>query len=281
MKKRTFLAKLLTLIVFVLLSALSQIASSQNQFIIGAEWLNKQSQVLSSTECDTAKSLGLNWGVISYKNSDTSGSYSQIMQSLQAAGSKGIKLAIDRGMLALYSLGQRWEYHPEFSGQYSQASLTGSSASENGATKFPDALLESANCRRVIAGSDQPGYVAKDLATGADQTDSVTYYLKIRMRLNDDMPRDTTPVVIVRALRNSDGHHKDTTIYAYQFSGYTYETIPAISFYKAPSGEFVASTQEAYNLSLQPLVTDDSIPYTLSRPDKHNDQTPVREPMLT
>ena len=97
---------------FLLVALFTQaFAQTQTEFIIGAEWLNKPSNLnyeLTQTDWNNINCLGLNWGMCAYTD------YTKAVNVLNAASSNNIKLMLERYQFRNPIAGQRWQYHPEY-----------------------------------------------------------------------------------------------------------------------------------------------------------------------
>ncbi|MBU2446820.1 MAG: right-handed parallel beta-helix repeat-containing protein, partial [Bacteroidetes bacterium] len=231
---------------FFLLSAM---AFGQTDFLIGAEWLNNPARpggvphVPSAQDYLNITDLGLNWGMAAYRIGDD---ISYANATLTGAESNNIKLMLDRYQFYNAATGQRWQYHPEYDHHYPIAGRTGEPFLDNVARayKFPDNESGTVNTWQTIAGTNSAGYIATGLIPNTEQEDNNTYYIKLRIRLTTGTPFNHTPVCSVIVFRLSDGYEQSATIYADQFSNYSYTEITAFSFYKTSSGPFLATNEE-------------------------------------
>lgn len=172
---RTFNLFLAVLLLF------SSFALGQMEFIIGAEWLNKPSDLnyeLTIADWNNIRDLGLNWGMCVYTN------YTKATNALNAASSNNVKIMLERLQFNYPAQGQRWQYHPEYTQHYPMTGRTGIVVND-GATLFPDDRYNEKNAWSAITGTHSAGYIATALIPNTEQEDNKTYYVKLRMRLGD------------------------------------------------------------------------------------------------
>ena len=229
---------LITFIVF----ATNVFAQIPSQFVIGAVDLNNFMKVrnndISSEEWVKIRDLGLNFGVVGLftylnpDNNDWTGVYAA-RQLLTNAATNDVSIALSYSAWGGVPAGRRWEYDPEWEQHFTFNQMVGDTATQDKGNTYPDADLihRTANARQVTVGDNSAGYIANGFLLTKDQPDSVTYYLKVRMKLALNTPLTHRPVVHVYVYHG--GSNFDTTIYADQFSGpNVFQDISALAFDK-------------------------------------------------
>jgi hypothetical protein len=227
--------------------AFSLLAQGRSEFIIGADWLYNPPRpdysniVPSPTDWANISALGLNWGMLAMPPGDE-----HISKTKEALDSSTVKLILFRYQFSAFTEGKRWVYHPEYVNHYPGTGTIGDPFLHDypgnepaSGTRDPDDTGNNYNVRRVRSGINPSGYIARNLILRNEQPDSVNYYLKIRMRLSSSVPFTHTPVIVVRAVRLSDGAARTYTVYADEFGDYNYKEITTVQFYKSPSGSMV------------------------------------------
>ncbi len=248
-------------IVFVVVNIISfTFLFSQTEFVICADWVNTPHTIPfhmpSTADWLNMQDLGINYAVMGNERFiDVDATFSKSL--ISAANMRGIKTLLYRSTTWPAHLGRRWEYHPEFQNHYPTTGRVGSPTlptEEFQATLFPDASQNSASAWKSTTNE---GYLAINLdnSVNTEQEDNKTYYVKVRMRLGNNSAFIHTPVVTIKAVRRGANYaSRERTIYADEFSDYSYKEVTGFSYYKSVTGQFNPPRPEDEIQSMQPAV---------------------------
>lgn len=280
-----------SLLVFLVLLFLPTKIQSQQQenFIIGADWLNPNKPsplytfpVLSDAYWDTIQSFGLNYGSLYLNEKDTLAT-TKIITALERAHQRGIKIFlytyrinINNPFISHIKRGRRWLYQVEVNYDF-QSSATGQNGWEN--PNLPNAVephwsevnvnVFAHNKKIATKGTDNLGYLVSDLKPDRKKEipDGTSCYLKVRAKvpINTPINPQDAPVfrVIVRNVDQNPQIIKSEVVKRNQLTD-EWQEIQVMSFNKTPDGpevieENISSMIEVDSISML-LVPDYEYP---------------------